>query len=172
MQPYLPAFTIWLKLTARVKNNAVSLKVSVSVSVRDMKGRLIHLISRQSIMKDNLSLVQAWIDADFDVDDDDFGGISTTAPTAKTVSAKSFDLSRKRKSFLDPPRDKASAPSSQSQRLAFKDDVQLWIDRHQPKTVSDLAVHPKKVEEIKFWFEQNVTNGSKKRAKVNFQASI
>ena len=123
-------------------------------------------------MKDNLSLVQAWIDADFDVDDDDFSGISTTAPTAKTVSAKSFDLSRKRKSFLDPPRDKASAPSSQSQRLAFKDDVQLWIDRHQPKTVSDLAVHPKKVEEIKFWFEQNVTNGSKKRAKVNFQASI
>jgi hypothetical protein len=43
---------------------------------------------------------------------------------------------------------------------------QLWIDRHQPKTLADLAVHPKKIEEIKFWFEQQINNRNGTKVKL------
>jgi hypothetical protein len=48
-------------------------------------------------------------------------------------------------------------------RLKLCDDVELWIDRHKPTSVSALAVHPKKIEEIKFWFEQNVVGPDGKK---------
>ena len=59
-----------------------------------------------------------------------------------------------KKFYTAGPRTKNGRVSQQ--RIAQQDDVQLWIDRHKPKIVSDLAVHPKKIEEIKFWLEQNV----------------
>ncbi len=51
--------------------------------------------------------------------------------------------------------------------------IQLWIERHQPKTVSDLAVHPKKIDEIKFWFENNVLGKKAVKGKqVKLQSSL
>ena len=38
----------------------------------------------------------------------------------------------------------------------MEDDFKPWIDRHAPVTSADLAVHPKKIDEVKFWLNAKV----------------
>ncbi|WCJ32685.1 Cell cycle checkpoint protein RAD17 [Euphorbia peplus] len=35
---------------------------------------------------------------------------------------------------------------------------ELWVDKYSPRTMEELAVHKKKVEEVKVWFEERLTN--------------
>ncbi|XP_078442397.1 RADIATION SENSITIVE 17 isoform X2 [Wolffia australiana] len=42
---------------------------------------------------------------------------------------------------------------SASKRAAINE---LWVDKHKPHSIADLAVHKKKVEEVRFWLEERI----------------
>ncbi len=70
---------------------------------------------------------QSWISSDFD------DAESTTMTKKRTKSAFNSARTKKRpRRFLD-------------------DDESLWSTKHAPKSVQDLAVHPKKVQQVRDW---------------------
>ncbi|CAN6481283.1 unnamed protein product [Victoria cruziana] len=38
----------------------------------------------------------------------------------------------------------------------------MWIDKYRPKSITELAVHRKKVDEVKFWLEERLINPKKR----------
>ncbi|KAJ6801884.1 cell cycle checkpoint protein RAD17 isoform X3 [Iris pallida] len=45
--------------------------------------------------------------------------------------------------------------------LLYKGMQEMWIDKHKPHSVTELAVHKKKVEEVKNWLEERVITSEK-----------
>ncbi|KAF7325912.1 hypothetical protein MKEN_00442000 [Mycena kentingensis (nom. inval.)] len=44
-------------------------------------------------------------------------------------------------------------------RSAAADDDRLWVDIYEPRTADELAVHPKKVEDVRRWFDEALVGG-------------
>ncbi|XP_021727601.1 cell cycle checkpoint protein RAD17-like [Chenopodium quinoa] len=44
--------------------------------------------------------------------------------------------------------------STDSRRL---DELESWVDKYRPRSLEELAVHKKKVEEVRMWFEEKLT---------------
>ncbi|XP_021815525.1 cell cycle checkpoint protein RAD17-like [Prunus avium] len=47
---------------------------------------------------------------------------------------------------------------------------ELWVDKYKPRSFEELAVHKKKVEEVKLWFEERLTSSKKEMVKRRFGA--
>jgi hypothetical protein len=81
--------------------------------------------------------LQSWIDSDFDDDD---GAEAADRPAAHAAKK------RAREHF--------------AHRRSFADDDELWSVRHAPTSTAMLAVHHKKVEEVKAWVARELQSDS------------
>ena len=48
-----------------------------------------------------------------------------------------------------------SAAGSASKPAAAPTEDAMWVDKHAPHCISDLAVHKKKIEEVQQWLQQD-----------------
>ncbi|XWS45568.1 hypothetical protein CRYUN_Cryun15aG0147800 [Craigia yunnanensis] len=94
--------------------------------------------------------------------------------TKSRSSVTSTNPSRAKKPRLPSSRLSKESSNVDEMRLAFEDfdEVlnefkvsagsrrsnlkELWVDKHKPRSMEDLAVHKKKVEEVKSWFEERL----------------
>ncbi|CAN0453205.1 unnamed protein product, partial [Phaeothamnion confervicola] len=53
--------------------------------------------------------------------------------------------------------DQSGATGSSSGRRAAPPINKLWPDKYQPTTAAELAVHPKKIEEVRRWLLEAAT---------------
>ncbi|CAA7056990.1 unnamed protein product [Microthlaspi erraticum] len=56
--------------------------------------------------------------------------------------------------------DEALSGFNESPGYERSKNTDLWVDKYRPRTLEELAVHKKKVEEVKLWFEESL-NSSK-----------
>jgi len=94
-----------------------------------------------------------WVDSDFGFDE--FVGSNSPNTTSKSRKRgrETRDNTLKANNTLKVNNTIKSRPDkslSQRRRLT---DGELWIDRHEPRLPEQLAVHPKKVEEVSQWLE-------------------
>lgn len=89
-----------------------------------------------------------WVTSAFG-DFDDFAGFgSSTQPAAKTKQSK----------LVTKPLSQCPPRTNISKRPSYEDE--LWSDKHTPKSVSDLAVHKKKIEELQTWLQRHLNSKS------------
>ncbi|XP_052688808.1 cell cycle checkpoint protein RAD17-like isoform X8 [Crassostrea angulata] len=87
-----------------------------------------------------------WVTSAFG-DFDDFAGFgSSTQPAAKTKQSK----------LVTKPLSQCPPRANVSKRPSYEDE--LWSDKHTPKSVSDLAVHKKKIEELQTWLQRHLNS--------------
>ncbi|XP_039138203.1 cell cycle checkpoint protein RAD17 isoform X1 [Dioscorea cayenensis subsp. rotundata] len=74
--------------------------------------------------------------------------------SSRGVKAVKFDSGSE--DFCEGLEDFHIAPEKTLSGLQSKEGIQLWVDKHKPQTLEELAVHKKKVEEVKKWIEDRV----------------
>ncbi|XP_013661381.2 cell cycle checkpoint protein RAD17-like isoform X1 [Brassica napus] len=84
------------------------------------------------------------------------GGGCRTNPRASKKARLSSHVDKIRLSFEDFDEAlsgfKASSSSPSYERIKKK--AGLWVDKYKPRTLEELSVHNKKVEQVKLWFEE------------------
>ena len=93
---------------------------------------------------ENNNSPQSWISDDFGCSDDD-----------DDAFFKALDVSAATKKAKQNASSKPVVPPSSRQRPASSSCSLPWSLLHSPKASSQLAVHPKKVEEVRQWMANN-----------------
>ncbi|KAG9442693.1 hypothetical protein H6P81_018547 [Aristolochia fimbriata] len=82
--------------------------------------------------------------------------------SSKLDSLSPEELSRKEEVHFDLLVDEFSGLDGIFHGSGWRGSQELWVDKHKPRSVEELAVHKKKVEEVKMWLDQMVAT-SKER---------
>ena len=94
---------------------------------------------------------------DFDLDSIPSSSKRSRAQSSSTsVTAAKEPFSNFAVPFARGQARKSLTSAASSSRRRMEDDFKPWIDRHAPVTSTDLAVHPKKIDEVKFWLNAKV----------------
>ena len=80
--------------------------------------------------------------------------------TIKQGPSKAFSMPE-----TDLDQDRMAAPAS-----SVLDPSQLWIQRHHPASVEELAVNTKKIDEVRSWLVSSVNKGNVRHS--NVQSSV
>ncbi|XP_031550526.1 cell cycle checkpoint protein RAD17-like [Actinia tenebrosa] len=87
------------------------------------------------------------------------GWISSSFGGFKETSSSSAAISKKKKILQSDGSSSATGNNGQYSKSSIKNE-ELWIDNYRPTSESELAVHKKKVEEVRSWLLENLCTKS------------